>query len=491
MSASESLILLEQETKPTEISRIKVTLPRLSLYATGAVFAASDTLSLIIAAFIAHIIWIFFNPGAPGLQDFLPALPFFWAMFWIKGLYPGVGMTPVEQLRSLVKSIALIYLILISMIFLMKEGATYSRAVFSFAGMLSVILVPISRALACRIFSNRVWWGTPVLILGAGQTARLLIRELNSKKSIGFKPIACLDDDPTKLGECEGVPVVGQLQHAAELAKSFHINSVILAMPGISRDSVLALIEQCSRSFARVILIPDLFGLSSLWVSALDLNGTIGLQLKNNLLVPLNRYVKRAMDVIISALSLILAAPLILICGAWIKIVSPGKAFYFQDREGLGNKTIRIRKLRTMYPNADQMLIDYLRLNASAQLEWDTHCKLKNDPRVLPVVGRFLRRTSFDELPQLWNVLKGEMSLVGPRPFPDYHTAKFDIKFRALRRKVMPGLTGLWQISERSEADIKMQQRLDTYYINNWSIWLDLYILSRTALAVIAGNGAY
>jgi lipopolysaccharide/colanic/teichoic acid biosynthesis glycosyltransferase len=237
--------------------------------------------------------------------------------------------------------------------------------------------------------------------------------------------------------------------------------------------------------------VPDLFGMASLWVSTRDLGGVLGLEIRQNLLIPLNRWLKRSIDLAVAGAAGLLVLPFLLAVVLWIKRVSPGPAFFYQEREGEGGRKIRVRKLRTMHLHADMLLLHYLEQDPEARDEWQRYFKLKRDPRILPGIGRLLRRTSFDEVPQLWNVLKGEMSLVGPRPFPDYHLEMFDREFRALRGRVLPGLTGLWQVSARSNGDLNVQEALDTYYIRNWSLWLDLHILARTVRAVLARDGAY
>jgi lipopolysaccharide/colanic/teichoic acid biosynthesis glycosyltransferase len=175
----------------------------------------------------------------------------------------------------------------------------------------------------------------------------------------------------------------------------------------------------------------------------------------------------------------------------WIRLVSPGSPFFIQEREGKAGRRIRIIKLRTMYPAAEQLLEHHLAKHPEDRENWFRFYKLRKDPRILPGIGWFLRRYSLDELPQLWNVLRGDMSLVGPRPFPLYHLSGFPENFRALRSGVTPGITGLWQVSARSDGNLEIQQREDTYYIRNWSLWLDVYILTRTLVTVLFARGAY
>jgi lipopolysaccharide/colanic/teichoic acid biosynthesis glycosyltransferase len=198
---------------------------------------------------------------------------------------------------------------------------------------------------------------------------------------------------------------------------------------------------------------------------------------------------KLLMDVAFALLLGAIALPVVACAAMWIRLVSPGAAFYTQEREGEHGQSIWIWKLRTMHPNAETELDHVLSASPGIRSEWTCHFKLRHDPRVLPGIGGFLRKTCLDELPQLWNVLKGEMSLVGPRPFPLYHVEQFSPRFRELRTTVRPGLTGLWQVSDRSADSFAAQEALDTYYIRNWSLWLDLYMIARTVRAVLFARG--
>jgi Undecaprenyl-phosphate galactose phosphotransferase WbaP len=285
--------------------------------------------------------------------------------------------------------------------------------------------------------------------------------------------------------------VLGPISQAADLGRRLRVKHALVVLPSLGRQQLLDAVDRAGAAFRHLIVIPDLFGMASLWVTAVDFGGILGLEVRQNLLSPLNRCLKRVLDVVLAIGAGIAALPVLAVASIWIKRVSPGPAFFLQERGGEGGRTVRVWKFRTMYANGDELLRRHFERRPEARQEWQRHFKLKQDPRLLPGIGPFLRRTSLDELPQLWNVLKGEMSLVGPRPFPAYHLEQFDDKFRALRARVRPGVTGLWQVSARSDGDLHVQQALDTYYIRNWSLWLDLYILARTVRAVLLQKGAY
>lgn len=461
--------------------------------ATSMTLFAMDAAAIFAARAMAVLIWRLIHPaiGFGNFLGFWPSLVLFVLTYAALHLYDGGGVGRVEELRRTVLGTGFVCLALTASLFFLQHAGPYSRGLLAVFGGFTALLVPLARASSRRLFSARDWWGVPVVIFGAGRTARLLIERLKKHPEIGLKPVACLDDDGGKSGDCAGVPVAGPLAFAPELARSFGIRHALIAMPGVDRETLLWIMERWGTAFTHLILIPNLFGVASLWAATRDFGGVLGLELRQNLLRPVSRWTKRAIDITAAVLIGLAALPVIACAAVWIRLASRGSAFYFQDREGEAERRIRIPKLRTMHADAETLLFRMLSESPEARAEWRCHFKLKKDPRILPGIGRFLRRTSLDELPQLWSVLKGEMSLVGPRPFPRYHVEHFSPRFRALRGKVRPGLTGLWQVSDRSNGDLAVQEALDTYYIRNWSLWLDLYILARTVRAVLFPKGAY
>ena len=475
---------------------IRVELPaavRASPAATRLCLLAADFAAILLARYLGAGLWSLVNTsiGTDNQFDVWMSLGLFLLVYAALGLYAASGLGAVEELRRIVMGAALVSLVLTAAAFLSKAEGVYSRGVFLCSGVLVGLLAPLHRAAVRRCFADRGWWGVPVLILGAGKTARILIADLRARPCLGMKPVACLDDDIGKAGECAGVMVAGPLSLAPELARKLGIHHAIVAMPGVSGQRLISILERWGAPFSSVIVIPNLLGMATLWVSIREMGGVLGLEVRQNLLVPFNRRLKRAMDLALAVVMGIATAPALAVAALWIKIVSGGPALYYQNREGEAGRSIRVWKLRTMHADAERLLSGHLLEFPEAREEWQRYFKLKRDPRILPGIGHLLRRTSLDELPQLWNVLRGEMSMVGPRPFPEYHLDRFQPEFRSLRAKVTPGLTGLWQVSARSNGDLKVQEALDTYYIRNWSPWLDLHILARTVRAVIFSDGAY
>ena len=263
----------------------------------------------------------------------------------------------------------------------------------------------------------------------------------------------------------------------------------IVAMPNARGSEVAELLEHHAARFHHVLIIPDLFGVSSLGVDARDLGGILGVRISHRLLYRTPQLVKRAFDLAAATAGSVALAPLIAAIWAAVRLTSAGPGFYAHRRLGQRGEIFTAWKFRTMYRDADEVLRRHLERNPERQEQWERDCKLKDDPRVT-WIGRLLRRTSMDELPQFWNVIRGDMSLVGPRPIVSAEVDKYGSRY-SLYQKVRPGLTGMWQVSGRNNTSYEERVQFDEYYVRNWSIWLDLYILSRTVRAVVTGEGAY
>ena len=403
------------------------------------------------------------------------------------GLYPGYLLGPVERLRRRMLATLAVFGGLVAWDSIVARGVL-SRGVLLATFLFALVLPPLVESAIRALLVKRQRWGIPVIVLGAGEAGRALVKTLLNQPRLGLIPIAFLDNRPALWNQTiETVLVLGPLGLAPDLEQ--RAEAAIVALADIGEEDAGTLLQELN--FRRLIVIPHLANVASMWVTARDLGGSLGFEIKKNLMVRRNHALKIVMDRLIAFPLFVASLPVLVLAAAWIKLTSRGPAFYRQVREGLGGQRLTVWKLRTMHVNGDSLLEDWFRVHPEDQTHWNSHFKLHRDPRILPAIGRLLRRTSLDELPQLWAVLKGDMSLVGPRPLPGYHLEQFSREFRTLRTRVLPGLTGLWQVSARSDGDLRVQEALDTYYIRNWSPWLDLYIVARTVAAVICGRGAY
>ena len=404
----------------------------------------------------------------------------------------GYARTPphaAEELRRLVSVVTLAFIIFITATFFFRNGTDYSRVALLLSWLLTLGLVPLARVLVRAWGSRRDWWGEPVVVIGAGLTATIVIRQLLRWPSRGLRPILILDDDPDKHGgDILGIPVVGPIEPTALLAASNGIRSVIFAMPGAPVERVRHYWRLLGPKFRNVLIVPGMGEFASLWFEVKDLGGQPALELRQSLLRPSRRALKRALDLALVTAGIIAVAPLLLLLALMVRCTSSGPVFYGQRREGR-EREFRVWKFRTMRQDADAILARLLASDPALRAEWERDHKLRSDPRVT-WVGNLLRKTSLDELPQLWNVLVGEMSLVGPRPVTTGEISRYGDQWE-LYQRVLPGITGLWQVSGRNQTTYDERVALDAFYVHNWSPWLDLVILARTVQTVLRSEGAY
>ncbi len=351
-------------------------------FATGALLLAADALAVAASGWLGAQIWSHVNDAviAEAYLRLWPASIAFLAAYAMLGLYPGVGLSPVEELRRTVIGTTIVYLMASASIFLSKEISFYSRGVFLVCWVSTAVAVPLCRAALRHCCAAKSWWGVPVVVVGAGPAGQRVARNLQAQPELGLKPVAFLDDDGEAADGCRG------------WLRSSH---AVVAMPGLSPQELLNVLERMTAVFSHVIVIPDLFGMASLWVSARDLGGVLGLEIRQNLLNPVNRWLKRGLDLAVAAVAGVLAAPLVAAAALWIKWSSPGPAFFLQERGGAGERRIRVWKLRTMYRDAAPMLERHLEQHPEDRQEWQQHFKLKQGPA--PAAGH--RRPAAQDQP--------------------------------------------------------------------------------------------
>ena len=464
--------------------------PAASPNLTTLVLLLVDLLAIVGAGLLAVLI----RAWANGVIDFdvyarLWAAPgLFVIAYAALGLYPAVAMGSAEELRRLTLTSTGVYLTLAASVFLAKEGEAFSRGALLMGWLATLVLVPLARGALRQLCAHRRWWGTSAVVVGDGEVAAEVIARLRRDPGLGLKAVAILSDHPGP-SEVHGVPVLGALALSPALARDLHIPYAIVALPATESAAVMRLTERWGKLFPHLIVIPDLFGGHIMWLTARDLSGLLGLEVRQRLLLPGPRLAKRIMDLLLTIIGGVAILPLIALIALTVKLTSRGPAFYGHTRIGQGGRRFKAWKFRSMVPDGDRILAAHLEAHPEAKAEWERDRKLRHDPRVTGI-GNLLRKTSLDELPQLWNVLVGEMSLIGPRPIVqdevEYYTHRFH-----LYGKLKPGLTGLWQVSGRNDTTYAERVDYDSYYVRNWSVWLDLVILARTVWVVVFGRGAY
>jgi Undecaprenyl-phosphate galactose phosphotransferase WbaP len=416
-------------------------------------------------------------------------------MVWIGlrallGLYPGYGLNSTERLRRHTYSVCATLAILAVFAVGFQVGDLLSRILLAFAFLGLLFLTPFVQHFAKLGMKKAGLWGKPVIILSYRETGAEFQELLKQQWGMGYSPVALLDHHLVAAGKSyREVSCKETLAEAMNLGRQLGVDTLIFAMPYTRREQLARMVSVASESFRSVLILPNLNGITNSAVAPRDFAGTLTLEIKQNLLDPWSRRLKRALDLVGTVIGGVLISPLVFTIAVLIKLDSPGPAFYGHRRLGAGGKHFLCWKFRTMHVNAERLLDKHLQDNPFLRAEWEQNQKLREDPRVTRV-GHLLRLTSLDELPQLWNVLRGEMSLTGPRPIVDAEVPKYGEVYK-LYKRIKPGMSGLWQVSGRSDTSYAERVEIDSYYVRNWSVWLDLVILARTAKIVLLRRGAF
>ena len=384
-----------------------------------------------------------------------------------------------EETRRLLKAITIATIVIFAIVSLGKMSDKVSRLTVIFVWFYSIFLFPTFRYFGKKILYGFSWWREPVFVIGDKDFLRDIKQFLEKDKFLGFSVVGEFSTEEDK-------------NSVERVLENLSVDTLIVSISTFPSYRIEKFLAKIQKLVKHVFFVPQLDGLAVLnsEVYPVLFNKFFFLSVKNNLKSKFNKILKRIFDVIISIILLPFLLPLFGIIAVLIKLDSDGPGFFVHERIGEGGKVIRVLKFRTMYKDARERLEKLLKEDEEARKEWEANFKLKDDPRVTKV-GKFLRKTSLDELPQIFNVLKGDMSLVGPRPVLKEELEKYYKEFAEYYYMVKPGITGLWQVSGRSDTDYEKRVKLDTWYVLNWSLWLDFIILIKTVEAVLKRKGAY
>jgi len=434
--------------------------------------------------------------------------------FWAAGLYPGVGVHPARELRTIFRVTGSVSLVLIfCLAFISNWNSPYIFSIL-IAAPLMLFLLPVLRSLSKGVM-RKMGISVPFFFLGDRQDIMKVYRDMSRFGSTLLTPVGRFASlgDGTQFGRddfhatSESVDEHKHSQKHSDFELQFEQQAVYLGTPDqlpsqALKQKVFRLFVVGDDASAMVSANPGVFcafpeivvtraSRSHVCAGSTVVNYglTSGIRMEETLLLPWPKFIKRSLDFVAAAAAILFLSPLLAFIGLGIKFSSPGPIFFSHKRIGRGGKSFHAWKFRSMIPNASKVLVDHLQMHPELQAEWDRDHKLKDDPRIT-WIGKIIRKTSLDELPQLWNVLVGEMSLVGPRPIVTEEIAKYGSTFREYLR-VTPGITGLWQISGRNNTTYEERLSYDEFYVRHWSPWMDLYILSRTVRTVLFCEGAY
>jgi Undecaprenyl-phosphate galactose phosphotransferase WbaP len=449
-----------------------------------------DVLAVSLAGLAAHwvVLLAFSGVGGPaglaGMTQVLTGVALL-VCLWIAGLYTELWSHPAVELGQ----VMLASTITLLAVAVSTAGGSWQRSA-AWSGVMwagVVTFVPLVRALARCCCANRGWWGYPTVLVGSGAHLERLADAVLRAPHCALRPVLLSDDS----GRCRsaGLPVVNDPAALESLVRAESISHAIVCLPDVPQRQLERVLGHYRGLVPHVIALANPEVLPALWTAGRRCDGVGGFEVHDGLMLARRRALKRMTDVAVSTLALALTLPLLLAIAMAVRCTSRGPALFGHRRIGRHGRPFVAWKFRTMRADADVVLREHLARDPAARREWERDLKLRDDPRVTRV-GRWLRRLSLDELPQLWNVLRGEMSVVGPRPIVEKEVGLYGETFRLLAL-VRPGITGLWQVSGRNDLGYEERVTLDRFYVRHWSTCLDVYILARTVVALLSRRGAY
>jgi undecaprenyl-phosphate galactose phosphotransferase len=396
-----------------------------------------------------------------------------------------------EELRRLWIGTSVASVAVVIVIFMAQAQNRYSRLVIVLAWLISFALLPLARIAIKRILFAAGLWQKRVVIAGPFSDFSAIVDAVRHSRISGFVPVGLFSDDGRDVGKSvAGVKVLDHLDNIEAWKGRTEFEDIIVNLPESSAATATDLLRRWDVLGETIRYIPAGGDLFSADVETANIGPLFCLLLRKNLIKPWNRWTKEALDAGLGIILVAVLAPVFLLVSLAVALDSRGPVFFLQERFGRKGRLFRLVKFRSMYLDADERLARRIECDEAAREDWRVYKKIKNgDPRITRV-GRVLRKFSLDELPQLFNVLRGEMSLVGPRPYLAEELAELE-RAQRLLLQIRPGITGLWQVSGRSLLPFSERLKLDEYYLRNWTFWLDFVILMRTFRVWLSGRGAF
>ena len=401
-------------------------------------------------------------------------------------------MQPIlETVRQIFYAVLYALITCIIALYFMEASMLASRLYVVLFGVLALFNIYVGRYVLLKLLKTSNMLMKPVILIGAGKTAEIVLQFFEGDLGYRYRIVGLLDDDPISEELPQKFLMLGKVSDAETIIRDSGVKTVIITAPGMDSARLESLVAKIQPLVRDILFVPDLMmlPLGHVGVEPFHTEKVFMLSIRNNLARRRNRLAKRVFDLIATICGGFLILPILLVLAVLVGIDNKGHIIFAHRRVGQNGKLFPCYKFQSMVPDAQERLEEYLAKNPEARKEWEESFKLTNDPRVTKL-GAFLRKTSLDELPQLWNVLMGDMSLVGPRPIVTKEIERYGDYIREYYM-VPPGITGMWQVNGRSDTTYEERVAMDTWYVRNWSVWIDLVYLFKTVKTVFTGKGAY